>query len=92
MDRFDKYWIGIVLGLLMPAIFGWAYMEHFHLWSSWHTFGMSLSLTWSKLLLVSVFPNMAFIFVFYAADAWRLSKGVLIGALPYMIAAIGVTL
>lgn len=55
-------------------------------------FGMSLSGTWSKLLLLSVFPNMAFLFVFYAADAWRLAKGILIGALPYMITAIAVTL
>ena len=92
MERFDRYWIGIVLGLMMPAAFGYAYMEHFHLWSSWTTFGMALSLSWSKLLLLSVFPNLAFIFVFYSAEAWKLAKGLLIGALPYMIAAIAVTL
>ena len=92
MERLDKYWIGIVIGLLMPFFFIWAYMTHFHLWSSWQMFGMSLSGTWSKLLLLSVFPNMAFLFVFYAADAWRLAKGILIGAFPYMITAIAVTL
>lgn len=92
MARFDKYWIGILLGLLMPAGMAYLYIDHFHLWSSLQMFGMGLAQTWSKLLLVSVFPNMALIFVFYAADAWKLSKGVLVGALPYMLAAIAVTL
>jgi len=27
------------------------------------------------------------VFVFYTTDTWRLSKGVLIGAMPYMIGA-----
>ena len=39
----------------------------------------------SKLLLVSVFPDLALIFLFYTTDTWKLSKGILIGALPYII-------
>lgn len=92
MQRFDKYWIGIVLGLLMPALFIIVYINQFHLWYTFQTFGWALSSTFSKLLQVSVFPNLALVFVFYTTDTWRLSKGVLIGAMPYIIAAIACTL
>ncbi len=92
MQRFDKYWIGIVLGLLMPALFILVYVDHFNLWYTFQTFGWALSSTFSKLLQVSVFPNLALVFVFYTTDTWKLSKGVLIGAMPYIIAAIACTL
>lgn len=92
MQRFDKYWIGIVLGLLMPALFILVYVDHFNLWYTFQTFGLQLSSTFSKLLQVSVFPNLALVFVFYTTDTWRLSKGVLIGAMPYIIAAIALTI
>ncbi|MBO7408770.1 MAG: hypothetical protein J6W92_02040 [Paludibacteraceae bacterium] len=92
MERFDKYWIGIVLGLIMPAAFIWIYINQFNLWYSIQTFGMALSQTYSKLLFLSVFPNMAFIFVFYTMDMWCLSKGVLIGAFPYIIASAALTI
>ncbi len=92
MQRFDKYWIGIVLGLLMPALFILVYVDHFNLWYTLQTFGWALSSTFSKLLQVSVFPNLALVFVFYTTDTWKLSKGVLIGAMPYIIAAIACTL
>jgi len=92
MERFDRYWIGIVLGLLLPALFIVVYINQFNLWYTFQTFGMLLSQTYSKLLYLSVFPNMALIFVFYTMDAWRLSKGVLIGAFPYIIASVALTI
>jgi len=86
MARFDKYWIGILIGLILPALFCAVYVDHYNLWYTFQTFGWALSPTFSKLLLVSVFPNMALVFVFYTVDAWRISKGLVIGALPYLIA------
>lgn len=89
MQRFDKYWIGITIGLLLPAIFGYVYIDHYSLWQSLSIFDIDcIAPLMSKLLLVSVFPNLALIFVFYTTNTWNLSKGVLIGAFPYMIAAI----
>ena len=85
LERFDRYWIGIVLGLALPAVFGYVYIEHFNLWYSLRMFGSALSQTWSKLLFVSVFPDLAFVFVFYAAEAWKVSRGLLAGAMPYII-------
>ena len=32
MDRFDRYWIGILVGLLLPAAFGLTYIEVMNLW------------------------------------------------------------
>ncbi|MCQ2348205.1 MAG: hypothetical protein MJZ65_03345 [Paludibacteraceae bacterium] len=91
MQRFDKYWIGIVLGLLLPLAFILIYLDHFNLWFLLDV-GKAAFPTFSKLCMLGVFPNLALIFVFYTTDTWNLSKGVLIGAFPYMIAAIGLTI
>ncbi|MDY2942805.1 MAG: hypothetical protein SOT07_03810 [Paludibacteraceae bacterium] len=88
MERFDKLWIGILIGLLLPAAFGIGYIETMHLQPALETLRYGISGVWSKLLLVSVFPDLALIFLFYTTDSWRLSKGILVGALPYMMASI----
>ena len=41
-----------------------------------------------KIMQVGIFPNLALLFVFYTMEVWKLTKGVLIGALPYLIASI----
>ena len=92
MERFDKLWIGILIGLLLPAAFGIGYIETMHLWTALETLRYGVSSVWSKLLLVSVFPNLALVFLSSTTETWRLSKGILIGALPYMIASIIVSL
>ncbi len=91
MQHFDKYWIGIVLGLLLPMAFILIYLDHYNLWFLL-SLGKDAFSTFSKLCLLSVFPNLALIFVFYTTDTWNLSKGVLIGAFPYMLAAIALTI
>ena len=63
-----------------------------NLWYPLQTFQFQAGSVLSKLLLVSVFPDLALIFVFYTTDTWRLSKGVLIGALPYILASLVIAL
>ncbi len=92
MGRFDKYWIGITLGLIIPAVFGLTYIDVMNLWYPLRTLQFHAGGVLSKLLLVSVFPNLALIFVFYTTDTWKLSKGLLIGSLPYILAAIAVSI
>ena len=87
-EKIDKYWIGILIGLALPALFGYAYVSTFHLWEALRAFNFQAGSMLGKMLLVSVFPDMAFLFVFYELDTWRLCKGVLIGCLPYVLAAI----
>lgn len=92
MDRFDRYWIGILIGLLIPAAFGLTYIEVMGLWYPLKTLQFQAGGVLSKLLLVSVFPDLALLFVFYTTDTWRLAKGVLCGALPYILASLIVSM
>ena len=88
MDRFDRYWIGILIGLFLPAAFGLTYVEVMNLWYPLTTFQFDAGGVLSKLLMVSVFPDLALVFVFYTTDTWRLSRGVLAGAMPYILASL----
>ena len=58
----------------------------------WYTFeAFDITMTGNilgKILQIGIFPNLALLFVFYTLEAWKLAKGVLIGALPYLIASI----
>ena len=92
MDRFDRYWIGILIGLLLPAIFALVYIDVMNLWYPLQTLQFQAGGVLSKLLFVSVFPDLALIFVFYTTDTWRLAKGVLCGAMPYILASLMVSL
>ena len=92
MDRFDRYWIGILIGLVIPAAFGLTYIEVMNLWYPLQTLQFQAGGVLSKLLFVSVFPDLALIFVFYTTDTWRLAKGVLCGALPYILASLIVSM
>ena len=92
MERFDKYWIGILLGMAVPLIFMWAYIDRYNLWyyletMQFHQYGIL-----GKLLFCSVFPDMGMIFIFYLTDTWNLSKGVLIGMMPFVLASLFVSL
>jgi len=91
MQRFDRYWIGIVLGILLPAAFVLVYLSHYNLWFLLKL-GNDAFPTFSKMCLLSVFPNLAFVFVFYTLNLWNVSKGLLFGAFPYMIASVAFTL
>ena len=88
MDRFDRYWIGIVLGLILPAVVCFVYIDLMNLWYPLQSLQFHAGGILSKLLMVSVFPDLALIFVFYTTDTWRLAKGVLVGAMPYILASI----
>ena len=88
MDRFDKNWIGALLGLIIPAAFALTYIDVMNLWYPLKTLQLQVGSVLGKLLMVSVFPDLALIYVFYTTDTWRLSKGILIGAMPYVLAMI----
>lgn len=73
----------------MPALVGYVYIERFNLWYTFETFDIDLmGGILSKILQVSIFPNLALLFVFYTLEMWRLAKGVLLAALPYIIASL----
>lgn len=88
MARIDKYWIGILLGLLLPALFIYLYLRQMNLLPAMQTLGLWHGTIPAKLTIVGVFPDMALLFLFYELDTWRLAKGVLIGSFPYILAGI----
>lgn len=87
MSRFDRYGIGILIGLALPALFGAAYMHQFHLWGAFKALNWSGELM-TNMMVLACFPDLACLFLFYTTDTWRLSKGVLLGMFPYLLAAI----
>lgn len=69
---------------------GYVYIERFNLWYTFETFEWNLMRPIvGQICQVGIFPNLAIIFIFYTLETWRLAKGVLIGALPYIIASFG---
>ena len=75
--------------MALPALVGYAYVERFNMWYTFETFDVRLmGGMLGKVLQIGIFPNLALLFVFYTLEVWRLAKGVLIGALPYLIASI----
>ena len=87
--KLDKFWIGLLLGLLLPALFCLAYSHTIglqHLWQE-DMFEM-LRPVLGRMLLLSTFANMAVMFLLYELNVWRLAKGVMVAIIPYMAAAI----
>ena len=90
MKKLDKYWIGVLLGLALPALVGWVYIERFNLWYTFEAFEWEMMRPiLGQICQIGIFPNLAFIFVCYTLELWRTAKGLLIGALPYIIASFG---
>lgn len=75
------------MGLILPAVVCFVYIDLMNLWYPLQTLQFHAGGILSKLLMVSVFPDLALIFVFYTTDTWRLAKGVLVGAMPYILAS-----
>ena len=91
MARFDKYWIGIVIGIILPALFGYLYLQQMNLLSAVRSLGLWHGPMAIKLMIVGVFPDTALLFLFYELDLWRLAKGILIGSFPYILAGIALS-
>lgn len=77
------------MGLIIPLVIGYIYIERFNLWYTFEAFNMDLmGGILGRIVQVGIFPNLALLFVFYTMELWKLAKGVLIAALPYLIASI----
>ena len=92
MHKIDKYSVGLIVGIILPFLFGVIYIETMNLWYAFKTFQFEAGSVLSKLLLVSVFPDLALVFIGYTLQLWRVSKGLLIGTFPYLLASLLVSL
>ena len=78
-----------MLGLILPALVGYVYVERFNLWYTFEAFDLSMmGNILSKILQVGLFPNLALLFVFYTLEIWRTAKGVLLATISYLITSI----
>jgi tryptophan-rich sensory protein len=91
MQRYNHFLYGFVPGLLLPVAFMWLYLSR--LYPSYVTFAETISnlypsILLGKLFLLSIMPNLGFVFVFYKSDSFKIAAGILLAAMPYMIACI----
>ncbi len=91
MQRFNHFLYGFIPGLLFPILFMWVYLNRFY--QGEDSFFVILkhlfpSVLFGKILLLSVMPNLGFVFVFYKSDSFKIATGILLSAMPYFIASI----
>ena len=91
MERFNHFLYGFVPGLVLPVLFMWIYLNRFY--PTDLSFLETLKQLYpgiilGKLLLLSIMPNLLFVFAFYKTDSFKLATGMMIGGMPYLIASI----
>jgi len=91
MKRFDHFLYGFIPGIVLPVVFMWVYLDRFYPgdFTFWEIIKQIYpSALLGKLLLLSVMPNLAFVFVFYKSDSFKIAKGMMVSAMPYFIGSI----
>ncbi|MFI3296083.1 MAG: hypothetical protein R3Y59_00450 [bacterium] len=83
-NSLDKIWIGLALGVIMPVVFGWFFIESSY--SGTMSFSgiinfMSSNSMIIKFIFIAILPNMGGVFVLNSLEMWNACKG--------MFAAIG---
>jgi hypothetical protein len=91
MERFNKFFYGFIPGLLFPILFLWIYLNKFYpadlsFWEILKELYPGVLL--GKLLMLSVMPNLALVFVFYKSDSFKIATGMMVSAMPYFIASV----
>jgi len=91
MGRFNHFLYGFIPGLLFPVLFMWVYLNRFYpgdvsfLETIKQLFpGVILG----KLFMLSIMPDLIFVFVFYKSDSFKIASGMMLGAIPYLVASI----
>ncbi len=91
MERFNHFLYGFIPGLILPVLFMWVYLNRFYPGDL--TFLETMKQLYpgvilGKLLLLSIMPDLLFVFVFYKSDSFKIATGMMIGAMPYFISSI----
>jgi hypothetical protein len=91
MERFNHFLYGFVPGLLLPVLFMWIYLNRFYPGDVSFLETMKQlypGIILGKLLLLSIMPNLLFVFVFYKMDNFKIATGMMLGGMPYLVASI----
>lgn len=92
MEKYNKFLVGFIPGLIIPVLFLWAYLAKFFPADNL-TFIQVLQQLYptpimGKLLLLASMPNLALVFAFYKTDSFKLATGLLLAAMPFFIASV----
>jgi len=90
VKQLDQFWVGFVLSLIMPVVFGLvffhtAYKGDTSMWEA-----LRLTIQWrlplfGKLILLSIVPDLGALFLFYNAEYWKACRGVIVATALFFI-------
>jgi hypothetical protein len=92
MKILDKFWIGLSVAIVLPIIFGIVYFDTAYkgdqpMWNAlWLTASSGLPL-FGKLILLSTFPDLGLVFLFYKADYWNACRGTIVATALFFVAS-----
>ena len=92
MKRFDNFWLAAAIGLIVPVAFGLLFFAVFYRGDLSLTDALLLYIERapsliSKLILVSLAPNLFGVFASYHTQWWRACRGIMVSVLVYLAAA-----
>ena len=91
MKKYNHFLYGFIPGLLLPVGFLWLYLKRFYP-GNLPFFDILKELypgvMLGKLLLLSIMLNLVGVFIFYKQDCFKTGIGMMMGAMPYLIAAL----
>jgi len=90
MKILDKFWIGLLISIILPVIFGLTYFQtaykgELEMWDALITTAKSGLPLFGKLVLLSTFPNLGLFFLFYKADYWLACRGTVVATAFFFI-------
>lgn len=86
--KYDKFLLGFIPGFIVPAIVIWVYISQTY--ESERTIFEIIQFLFpsplmGKMLMLSIMPNLAAVFLFYRQDTFKIAAGILGGAMFYLI-------
>lgn len=92
MKRFDNFWLAAAIGLIVPVAFGLLFFAVFYRGDLSLTDALLLYIERapsliSKLILVSLAPNLFGVFTCYHTQWWCACRGIMVSVLVYLAAA-----
>jgi len=91
ISRFNHFFYGFIPGLFIPVGFMWLYLNRFYPSNSssietiQHLYPSAI---FSKLLMLSIIPNLILVFIIYKTDSFKLATGIMLGGIPYLLFSI----
>lgn len=90
MKFFDKFWLSFIIAIIIPILFGLfffnnAYKGELALWTAVQATATSGLPIFGKLILLSTFPDLGLIFLFYKAEYWHACRGTVVATALYFI-------